>query len=525
MDIKQYKLARSFPPRLVIFLLALWGFTSSMNAQSPKREFRGAWIATVKNIDWPSQAKLYADVQAGEFTDLLDRLQAVGINAVIVQIRPSGDAFYPSAYEPWSEWLTGEQGSPPEPYYDPLDMMIAEAHSRGMEFHAWFNPYRADMDWEEGKLRAENHVSQTHPEWTLQYGRNLYIDPGIPDAQDYVLGVVLDVVKHNPIDAVHFDDYFYPYRIADTPFPDTSSFAFYGAGFPEVDDWRRYNVNTFIQRLSDSIRYVNPEVQFGISPFGVWRNIADDPEGSDTRAGQTSYDDLYADIRLWLRNGWIDYVAPQAYWSIGYPPAAFDVIVEWWSANCYGKRLYIGHGPYKIANNADKNWDDPTQIPRQIRQLRENEAVDGSIFFSSRWFDVNPLGFADSLQNYYYRRPALIPTVQKGDPIPPVAPSEQEIRIVKKGVQLSWQKSLYGDSVAYYVIYRSEGHELPTLNASYIYKVQGGDQTLFLDKRTRFLKRYHYIVTAVDRQHNESAPSEISSKIRWTGFLQRWRKQ
>jgi uncharacterized lipoprotein YddW (UPF0748 family) len=507
------------PIRISLLVLIVSTFFSPcLQAQAPKREFRGAWIATVKNIDWPSQADLYSDVQAGEFTEMLDRLKEVGMNAVIVQIRPSGDAFFESPFEPWSEWLTGTQGKAPEPYFDPLRFMLDEAHRRGMEFHAWINPFRADMDWFEGKERAPSHISQTQPEWTLPYGRNLYLDPGIPYARDYIVDLIMDVVRRYPVDAIHFDDYFYPYKIQDEVFPDSLSFRLYGRDFIDRGDWRRNNVNQFIHQLHDSLRYNYPAVQLGISPFGVWRNQAVDPTGSATQAGQTSYDDLYADIRLWLRQGWIDYVAPQAYFSIGYPPADFSEITRWWAQNCAGKRLYIGHGPYKVGNNHDQNWNDPSQIPRQIRATRENEAVDGSIFFSANWFNRNPLGFADSLQWNYYRTPALVPNVLKGDAIPPMPPELANPHSLPRGIELQWSPSAYGDSAAYYVIYRSQGKELPSTNAVYLHHVQGSNELLLLDEKTRFLKRYHYMLTAVDRQHNESAPSSVVTKVRWSGF-------
>ncbi len=503
--------------RQILFLfLVIYGLF--LPGQIPKREFRGAWIATVKNIDWPSEAGLYSGVQAGEYIDLLNTLQASGINAVIVQIRPAGDAFYDSPYEPWSEWLTGTQGKAPEPYWDPLQLMVSEAHKRGMEFHAWFNPYRVDMNWQGDKIRAPNHLSNTHPEWTLAYGANLYLDPGIPAAREYVTRIVLDVVRRYEIDAVHFDDYFYPYRIPEVAFPDTLSYDQYGQRFLNRDDWRRDNVNQFIEALHDSLFYLNPEIQFGISPFGVWRNEATDPTGSATRAGQTSYDDLYADIRLWLQKGWIDYVMPQAYFSIGYPPADFEELIRWWAANCAGKRLYIGHSPYKIANNADQNWNDPGEIPRQIRATREIGAIDGSAYFSARWFTLNPLSFADSLNQRYYRYPALLPQVQKGDAIPPLPPDIGFSRSQKRGIELNWQQPLYGDSAAYYVIYRSQGKVLPTVNPTNINHILGSDALYYRDEETRFLRRYHYLITAVDRQHNESAPSQLISKVRLSGL-------
>ena len=229
------------------------------------------------------------------------------MNAVIVQVRPATDAFYPSPYEPWSQWLTGTQGKPPSPYYDPLQFMIEETHKRGMEFHAWCNPYRADNKIGESSI-APAHITRIHPEWFLNYGGQKYFDPGNKDAQQFVVKVIRDIVSRYDIDAIHMDDYFYPYRILGKEFPDQESFEKYGNGM-DKEDWRRSNVDSIIETVSRVIKEEKPYCKFGISPFGVWRNQSKDPEGSATKAGQTNYDDLYADILLWLKNGWIDYVA------------------------------------------------------------------------------------------------------------------------------------------------------------------------------------------------------------------------
>lgn len=268
----------------------------STTAQTyPKRELRAAWIATVMNIDWPSQKGLSVQQQQEEFVKLLDTLQNIGMNAVIVQVRPVADALYPSSFEPWSEYLSGTQGQSSKPYYNPLVFMIQQARQRGLEFHAWFNPYRASM--KEGFVSAGNHPMRKHPEWFLQYGGKFYYDPGHPEAQEFVLQSIMETVKHYDLDAVHFDDYFYPYRIANVEFPDSCSYDAYGINtFANKDDWRRHNVDFFVQELSRRIKAEKPHLKFGISPFGVWRNIDKDSTGSETQAGQTNYDDLYADV-------------------------------------------------------------------------------------------------------------------------------------------------------------------------------------------------------------------------------------
>lgn len=389
--------------RIFLFLLLL---PLLVHSQAPA-EFRAAWIATVDNIDWPSRKGLPVDSQKAEFIRMLNEHKRNGLNAVIVQVRPATDAFYPSPYEPWSEWLNGVQGKPPIPYYDPLAFMLAETKKRGMAFHAWCNPYRADFKIGTASI-APAHITRIYPHWFLPYGDKLYFDPGLPAVQDYVVEVIRDLLRRYPVDAIHFDDYFYPYRIAGKEFPDSVSYARYGKGMPK-DDWRRSNVDSIIVKLHRAIRATRPGVQFGISPFGVWRNSSKDPRGSNTRAGQTNYDDLYADILLWLQKGWIDYVAPQLYWEFGHSAAAFETLLEWWSRNTYGRHCYIGLGIYRAGSNAA--WQDPTQLPRQIRAIRNTPNMHGMIFFSGKTFYKNPNGWNDSLQQNYFRQPAPLPAM------------------------------------------------------------------------------------------------------------------
>jgi uncharacterized lipoprotein YddW (UPF0748 family) len=376
-----------------------------MAAAQNKPEFRGVWVATVDNIDWPSSKNLSSDSQKVEFIKLVDMHKANGMNALIVQVRPATDAFYPSQYEPWSEWLTGKQGQPPVPYYDPLEFMLTETHKRGMEFHAWMNPYRAEFAIGKSSV-APTHVTRLHPDWFLAYGEKRYFDPGNKEVQQYVTNLVADVVKRYKIDAIHFDDYFYPYRITGIEFPDNPSYKKYGNGLSK-DDWRRSNVDSIILKLSKAIKKENIRCQFGISPFGVWRNIDKDPDGSNTKAGQTNYDDLYANIVLWLKKDWIDYVAPQIYWEFEQKNAPYQAVLDWWSTHSYGKNCYIGLGIYKAGSNAA--WKDKTQLPRQIEALRNTPNIQGMIFFSSKSFNKNPNGWSDSLRLNYFAAPVKTP--------------------------------------------------------------------------------------------------------------------
>lgn len=381
-------------------------FISLQLMAQPTHEFRGVWIATVDNIDWPRRGDYDPASQRADFIRILDMHQKNGMNAVIVQVRPSGDAFYPSSLEPWSQWLTGTQGKAPSPYYDPLQFMIDEAHKRGMEFHAWLNPYRANFNVKTASI-APNHVTKRHPDWFVTYGDKKYFEPSNKQAQAFVVKVVQDIVSRYDVDAIHMDDYFYPYRIAGKEFPDAAAYQRSGTKLSK-DDWRRSNVDSIIKKLHIAIKQVKPHVKFGISPFSVWRNKDKDPRGSNTKAGQTNYDDLYADILLWLKNDWIDYVAPQLYLEIGHDKIDYKTMLDWWSKNSYGKHVYIGHGIYRV-NEKSVAWKNPNELPNQIRLLRNYANVHGSIYFSSKTFDKNPNGWNDSLRNNYYKTPALIP--------------------------------------------------------------------------------------------------------------------
>jgi uncharacterized lipoprotein YddW (UPF0748 family) len=400
------KIIRSFS--LFYFLI----FIPFCLSAQPEYEFRGVWIASVDNIDWPPKGMINVDSQKVEYIRQVDMHKRNGMNAVIVQVRPAADAFYPSPYEPWSQWLTGTQGKPPSPYYDPLQFMIDETHKRGMEFHAWCNPYRADFKIGTSSI-APAHITKIHPEWFLDYGDKRYFDPANKQAQKFVVKVITDMVSRYDVDAVHMDDYFYPYRITGKEFPDEESYKKSGSRLNK-EDWRRSNVDSVISMLSVAIKKEKPWVQFGISPFSVWRNKDKDPRGSESKAGQTNYDDLYADILLWLKEKWIDYVAPQLYLEIGHDKIDYIKLLDWWSRNSYGRHLYIGHGIYRANGNSPANiaWKKPDELPNQIKLLRQYPNVQGSIYFSSKSFNHNPNGWNDSLQNNYYKQPAKIPVME-----------------------------------------------------------------------------------------------------------------
>ncbi|MBB6735186.1 family 10 glycosylhydrolase [Cohnella zeiphila] len=371
---------------------------SGGSSGSRPAELRGAWISTVYNLDWPSTAS-YGDPakQEAEYDKLLDDLQAIGINAVFVQVRPMGDALYPSRLVPWSKYLTGTQGK--DPGYDPLAFMVEETHKRGMRFEAWFNPFRAAAGSTTDGLAA-NHVAAEHPDWIVQAGATQYINPGIPAARQHVIDAIMEVVNGYDIDGVHLDDYFYP---SGTAFADDAAYLQYNDGsFANKGDWRRDNVNRFVRDLGQAIHAAKPSVSFGISPFGVWRNQSADPTGSATKASVTSYDDMYADTRTWIRQGWIDYIAPQIYWSLSFSAARFDILAEWWGNEVKGTgvKLYVGHAPYKLGTT-EAGWQSPQEIVNQLKYDADSGQVQGDIFFSAKDLLRDPLGLLPLLQTYY----------------------------------------------------------------------------------------------------------------------------
>lgn len=478
--------------------------TVDQTSGMPKAEMRAAWIATVENIDWPVKGA-EPEAQKQQYIDLLDQLQSVGMNAVIMQIKPTADSFYPSEYGPWSEWLTGVQGK--DPGYNPLEFLIEETHKRNMEFHAWFNPYRVSMKDDLNAL-TENHPARQHPEWVESYGGKLLFNPGIPAAQEFILDSVMEVVKNYDIDAVHFDDYFYPYPSGGVDFPDDDTFAEYGAGFSNKGDWRRDNVNQFVKSVSEAIKAEKSYVKFGISPFGIWKNkSATAPDGSETN-GLSSYDAIYADSKKWVEEEWIDYITPQIYWYRGYAPAAYDKLIEWWSDVTAGKnvQLYSGQAVYRI--NTVDSWLDPEEMPNQIKYNRSFEEVAGSMYFSAKWFAENPLQFSDRLRNDLYRYKALVPTMPWLDNQAPSAPVGVTAHHGPEGVSLKWRSK---DDEAYYVVYRftdKEDRDIqnPANIVQLIRKQQGSSQS-FVDTTPLEKGKYRYVVTAVDRLHNESNTS------------------
>jgi uncharacterized lipoprotein YddW (UPF0748 family) len=473
----------------------------------PKREFRGVWVATVVNIDWPSPGSTVVQ-QKQKLLSILDQHQRTGLNAVMFQVRPAADAFYAKGREPWSKWLMGKQGQAPNPFYDPLELAITEAHKRGLELHAWVNPYRATMDNKFSAL-SPDHITNKHPEWFYTYGGIKLCNPGIPEAREYIVQVILDIVDNYDIDGIHLDDYFYPYVITGQKINDAATYQQYGGDFSDIRDWRRDNVSKMIKMLSDSVHKHKPNIKFGVSPFGIWANKSQNPEGSDTHGGDTYYE-LYADSRKWIKEGWVDYINPQLYRPIGDRLMAFDKLLSWWSDNTYNRHLYIGHAAYRIDEHQLPAYQNPSEMPNEIRLIRGNPRAQGSVFFSSQSLTNNKLGFTDSLRLNQYKYPALPPVMLWLDSIAPNAPRNLVVTKMPAStqVQLKWEAPLPAkdkEPVYGYVIYRFEGEEKIDISASdHILHIQYDATPFFIDATAQRGKTYLYLVTAIDRIKNES---------------------
>lgn len=474
-----------------------------------KREFRGAWIQTAFQGEYKemSPAKMRKD-----FIRKLNYLQSCGINAILFQVRPEADAFYKSDIEPWSRFYTGQQGLAPEGDFDVMEFLIAECHKRNMEFHAWLNPYRASTA---GNTRfADSHIYHKHPEWFVTYNKQILFDPGLPQSREFICKVVRDIVSRYDVDAIHMDDYFYPYPAPGMSFPDDKSFRKYGLskGYTEAQrgDWRRENVNTLIRELKRTILLTKPWVRFGISPFGIYRNKKStaDGSGSDTN-GLQNYDDLYADILRWVREGWIDYNMPQIYWEINHPAADYITLIQWWNKNATpeGAHLYIGQD---VARTMKAN-----QLTRKMRYERSLSKVKGNCFWPANELLWNNKSVADSLKRNYHRYPALIPAYTHMHNRSP-----QEVKKLKKewtaeGYLLHWQAEqspTNPELASYFVVYCFEDKEPVDLsNPAKIAKITR--ETRFLMPYDKGNKKFHYIVTAVDRFHNESKGKSIKVKL------------
>jgi uncharacterized lipoprotein YddW (UPF0748 family) len=487
----------------------------SFSQTAPKREFRGAWIHVIGQNQYkemrPNEMKVY-------FIHLLDQLQACNINAVVFQVRPAADAFYYSEIEPWSRYLTGVQGQAPVTNFDPMAFVLEEAHKRNMEFHAWLNPYRVTAS--ENDVLCESHTYYQHPERFIKYGKQIFFDPGLPENRRHICRVVKDIVGRYDVDAIHMDDYFYPYPIAGESFHDEKSFNryAYSQGFDRnhLSDWRRNNVNLLIEQIKQAIVLTKPWVRFGISPFGIYRNRKNTPDGSgsDTN-GLQNYDELYADVLLWVKKGWIDYCVPQLYWEIGHPSADYKTLIDWWSKNRYDRPLYIGQSIDRTVKASDPKFSFRNQLPRKMQELRSLSKIDGNCWWPGYDIVRNNGGIADSLQNHYQAHPALIPAYTHLHKKAPKDVKSLKAEWTSHGYLLHWQRNgnpQDPEKAQYYVIYRFKKGEKTRLNdPSKIVKITKNTSYLLpYDKGT---VNYKYVVTSVDRFHNETKKGK-SKKVK-----------
>lgn len=397
---------------LVLFFVLVAGCGELPAAQ---REMRGVWLTTVNNTDWPSRPGLGVAEQQEEMRAFLDCFTGMNLNAVMFHVRPSADALYDSRIEPWSDYLSGELGKAPDPFYDPLAFAVEEAHRRGLELHAWLNPYRARHPLTI-PITSPDHIARVHPEFVKTYGRFYWLDPGEPEVRRYVVGVVRDIVQRYDIDAIHFDDYFYPYPENDAEFPDEESYRKYGAGLTR-NAWRRRNVDLFIKEVSAAIREEKPWVRFGISPFGIWR-----PGHPASVRGLDAYDRIFADSKRWLQSGWIDYFVPQLYWGRSAPQQRFDHLLTWWSRqNRRRRHLWPGLAAHRV-NSGRPNAFVPEEIDEQILRARAERGVSGYVLFTAGSLMRNRGGLADRLA-VLNRDEALVPEASWLRDAAPAAPS------------------------------------------------------------------------------------------------------
>ena len=478
-----------------------------------KHEWRAVWIATVNNIDWPSKPGLSSLEQQQELTDYLDLFKKMNFNAVVLQIRPTADAFYESKYEPWSIYLTGDQKVAPTPKYDPLEFAINEAHKRGMELHAWLNPYRVSQDTANLKDMNPGHLYNKRPDLFVRHGKKLYFDPAFPETREFLVKVIKDIVTRYDLDGIHFDDYFYP----NNDFEDSLSFSKHPRGYEAKDKmaWRRENVDIVIKMLRDTIKSVKPYVKFGISPYAVWRNKRDDPRGSDTKSyGYTNYDHLHADILLWMEKGWLDYILPQLYFNIGYEAADFKILAEWWQQYSAGTPVYGGLGPYRLEKDAKiADWRSADQIRRQAQMLRKMESYQGVCYFNAKNFKENRLGINEVMKELY-PNPALVPALRG---FPTDLPKEPVKVFVKKdgaSIRISWNRDKEtnndANKIMYHVIYRfKKGVEPDFTKGDNIIAITGEESYALVSNLD---EDYIYYVSSLDRLFNESR--QVKAKTR-----------
>ena len=486
---------------LLPFVAFMLFFSSVSMAQtdSPKREFRAAWI---QSVNGQFRGVPTEQIKATLIAQL-NSLQQAHFNAIIFQVRPEADALYPSSLEPWSRFLSGTQGLAPSPYWDPMQFMIDECHKRGMEFHAWINPYRVKTTLK--NQLADSHIYNKHPEWFVSYGDLLFFDPALPESRNFIVSVISDILTRYDVDGIHMDDYFYPYPVSGQEFGDDASFSRYGGGFKSRADWRRSNVDILIKKIHETVRAIKPWVKFGVSPFGIYRNQSSDPLGSRTN-GLQNYDDLYADVLMWARKGWIDYNIPQIYWEIGHPRADYETLVQWWAKNTENRPLFIGQSVVNTVTHQDPSNPSINQLYRKMKLERSYQTIEGSCQWPASAVVNNEGHYRDSLVNHYFKYPALVPVFDFIDNKAPNKVRSLKAIWMPDGYILFWtapKAKTAMDEANMYVVYRFvKGEERDTSDPSHIVAIT--QDTFYKLPYDDGNTAYYYVVTALDRLHNES---------------------
>ena len=482
-------------------------------ADDDKRQMRGAWLTTVRNIDWPSEPGLSAEEQKAELDAWLDDSVDMGLNAVFLHARPTADTVYESELEPWARYLTGEQGG--DPGYDPLEYAVQEAHERGLELHAWFNPYRVGLQDPDVENLSEDHPVEQNPEWLVDFGTEAYVDPGNPEVREWVTSVIMDVVERYDIDGMHFDDFFYPYPQDGATFDDDASWQAHGGDFEDRGDWRRDNVDQLMRDVHGQIQQTKPWVSFGVSPFGIWRNDDTDPSGSPS-SGLQSYDAQYADTRTWIQEGTVDYVAPQLYWERGFSTADYEAMTDWWANEVEGTdvELYVGQGAYRLG---ESGWTGEDALSTQLDYSGELEQVRGDIYFSIK--DLRENGdVVDHLLDGHYANAALPPVIEDPEGEGPRTGAVEDVaaQAVDGGVEVEWEEI---QNARFYALYRlsaeaaqalEDGDEdayCAALTAEHLVGVTGGST---LTDTEPLEEGAGYVVTALDDYRAEGPISEIA---------------
>lgn len=492
--------------QVIIFLLLTFFSCQIFANKSNKREFRGAWIQCVNGQFIGMTTTQMQDT----LTYQLDKLKEYGVNAIIFQVRPECDALYKSSLEPWSRFLTGEQGKAPSPYWDPLAWMVEQCHKRGMELHAWINPFRAKTKTTNDL--AQNHVALQHPDRVFAYDGQLILNPAIAENREYICKVVEDIVSHYDIDGLHIDDYFYPYPAQGQTIPDDKEFKASNNGIKDKGDWRRDNVNVFIKQLYETIHSTKPWVKFGVSPFGIYRNKKSAPEIGSQTNGLQNYDDLYADVLMWVNNGWVDYCVPQLYWEIGHRAADYETLIKWWNKYASKRHLYIGEDVMRTVKAPDLSNRSISQMPAKRKLHDEMQNVNGTVLWYAKAAVDNVGNYGTLLKSVYWKYPALTPTMPFIDNKAPKSVKGMTVLDMDGDQVLFWKapkgKGWKNEAVRYVVYKFDKGEKINLNDASKIIKITTDEFYKIPQTSLNSKQGAYYVVTALDRMNNESKPKK-----------------